>query len=292
MIVVTTPTGAIGRQVLTNLLRAGAPLRLIARDPSRIPPAVRERVEIVEGSHGDAAVVDQAFEGADAVFWLIPPDPRAANLQAAYVDFTRPAATAIRSHRVGRVVAVSALGGHYTGNAGLVSATLAADDLIMSTGTHFRALAMPSFMENLLRQVEAIRSMRTFFSPIHGDLRAPTCATRDIAALATRLLLDPSWRGQSSVPVLGPEDLSFNQMAGIMSQVLGKRITYQQIPFDAYSARLTEAGMSPAMVQGMVDMMTAKNEGLDNAQPRTPEGTTPTRFRHWCREVLGPALRS
>jgi putative NAD(P)-binding protein len=68
MIVITTPTGQIGRQVLGNLLDSGEQLRVIARDPSQLPAEVRD--DIVEGSHGDAAVVDKAFAGADAVFWL------------------------------------------------------------------------------------------------------------------------------------------------------------------------------------------------------------------------------
>jgi hypothetical protein len=48
--------------------------------------------------------------------------------------------------------------------------------------------------------------------------------------------------------------------------------------------------MSEAMAQGMADMATAKNNGLDNAEPRTPESTTPTTFRQWCEEVLKPAV--
>jgi hypothetical protein len=44
------------------------------------------------------------------------------------------------------------------------------------------------------------------------------------------------------------------------------------------------------MAKGMVDMMAAKNEGLDNMEPRTPQSTTPTSFRLWCVEVLKPAL--
>jgi len=36
----------------------------------------------------------------------------------------------------------------------------------------------------------------------------------------------------------------------------------------------------------------AKNDGLDNAEPRTPASTTPTTFRQWCRDVLQPALAS
>ena len=123
-----------------------------------------------------------------------------------------------------------------------------------------------------------------------GDRKVPTCATRDIAAVAARLLLDPSWSGQASVPVLGPEDLSGDDMAQIMSEVLGKPVRFQQVPVEGFRAMLTGHGMSEAMAQGMVDMMVAKNEGLDNAEPRTPQSTTPTSFRQWCEEVLKPAI--
>ena len=44
------------------------------------------------------------------------------------------------------------------------------------------------------------------------------------------------------------------------------------------------------MAQGAVDMMTAKEAGLDNAEPRTAENTTPTTFRQWCETVLHPAV--
>jgi uncharacterized protein YbjT (DUF2867 family) len=166
------------------------------------------------------------------------------------------------------------------------------DDLIASTGVSYRALTMPSFMDNILRHVEAIKNQGMFFSPISGDRKLPTCATRDIASVAAKLLLDPSWSGQGSVPVLGPEDLSFNDMAHIMSEVVGKPVRFQQIPFEAFKARLTGSGMSEPMAQGMLDLMVAKNEGLDNAEPRTPQATTPTSFRQWCEEVLKPAVLS
>ncbi len=292
MIVVTTPTGTIGRQVLANILGRGEPIRVIVRDPSRLPSHTRERVEIVEGSHGDSDVVNRAFAGAGSVFWLAPPNRQAQSVEAAYVDFARPACDAFRRHGVQRVVGVSALGRGWPKNAGLVSASLAMDDLIASTGVSYRALAMPSFMDNMLRQVQSIKTRGVFFSPISGDPKFPTCATRDIAAVAARLLLDPTWSGQDSVPVLGPEDLCFNDMAQIMSEVLGKPVRFEQTPVDAFKASLTGFGMSEAMAQGMFDMMVAKNEGLDNAQPRTPQSTTPTTFRQWCEEILKPAVLS
>ena len=292
MIVVTTPTGMIGRQVLDNFLAAGAPVRVIVRGAARLAPSIRERVDIVEGSHGDGATVDRAFAGAEAVFWLPPPNPRAASLEAAYLDFTRPASAALRQHGVARVVAVSALGRgtDMAARAGHVTASLAMDDMIAETGVGFRALTMPSFMDNVLRQVVAIRDHGVFFSPLDGDRRHPTCATRDIAAVAARLLLDPTWSGQESLAVLGPEDLSFEEMAATMASVLGKPVRFQQVPFPAFRDQLSGFGMSEAVVQGMVDMMAAKNAGLDDAEPRTPDNTTPTSFRRWCEDVLKPAV--
>src|SRR5260221_6512083 len=51
-----------------------------------------------------------AFAGADAVFWLGPPVPRAESVEAAYVGFTRPAAEAFKRHSVRRVIGIWALG--------------------------------------------------------------------------------------------------------------------------------------------------------------------------------------
>ena len=273
------------------------------------------------------------------MFWLVPPDPHAQSVEAAYVDFSRPACEAFKSQGVKRVVGISALGRGtaLAGNAGYVTGLLAKDDLIVSTGVSYRALTIPSFMDNAILQIGSLKSQGVFFSPtpgdlklrtcatrdiaaiaaflasagpidaighrvasiksqglffdiISGDLKQPNCATCDIAAVAARLLLDPSWSGQGSVPVLGPEDLSFNDMAHIMSEVLGRPIRFQQIPGEAFKANLIQSGMSEAMAQGMLDMMIAKSEGIDNAEPRTPESTTPTSFRQWCEEVLKPAF--
>lgn len=290
MIVVTAPTSNIGHQVLERLLDSDASVRLIARDPLRLSAEILARVDVVEGSHADEKIVDRAFQGADSVFWLVPPNPTAISVEAAYLDFTQPACQAIKRHSVDRVVGISGLGRGVAKNAGLVSASLAMDDLIASTGVNYRALAMPTFMDNILRQVGSIKNGGVFFSPVSGELKLPTCATRDIAAVATHWLLDRSWSGYDHVPVLGPEDLSLNEMADVISDVLGTTVRFQQIAFEAFEDSLLNQGMSPAMAQGVVDMMMAKNQGLDNAERRTPESTTPTHFRQWCEDVLKPAM--
>jgi uncharacterized protein YbjT (DUF2867 family) len=292
LIVITAPTGNIGRQLLETLAGRDAPVRVIVRDAKKLPVSIRARVDVVEGSHNDAAIVGRAFAGADSLFWLVPADPKSPSVEAAYVDFSRPAAEAIKRHGVKRVVVVTALGrvSPLVDHSGYVKASLAMNDLLAGNGVALRQLTMPSFMDNMMFQIETIRAKGMVFSPINGDLKLPSCATRDVAAAAARLLLDDTWTGQDHVAVMGPEDPSSNEMAAIMTDVLGKLIRFQQISFDDYKAQMLRNGLSEAMAQGMTDMAAAKNEGLDKAAPRTPESTTPTSFRTWCEDVLKQAI--
>jgi uncharacterized protein YbjT (DUF2867 family) len=292
MIVITTPTGGTGRQVLENVLGSGEAIRVIARDPDRLPPHVRERVEVVRGSHGDLGVVTEAFAGADSLYWVVPPNPRAENVEGYVLDFTRPACEAISNQGVRRVVGVSTLGRGVAKNAGQVSAALAMDELIESTGVSYRALEMPGFMENLLQQVEPIRSQGVFSMAVSGGLRLPTVATRDIAAVAAGLLLDDSWSGQSGVPVIGPDELSPEEMARIMSEVLARPVRFQQVGGEVYKSALMRHGVSEASAQGLIDMAAQIEQGIYDAEPGTVRPVGPTGFRQWCQEVLKPAVLS
>lgn len=298
MIVITTPTGQIGSRLLDILLdenpSGGEELRVVARDPGRLPARVRDRVEVIVGSHGDTDVVDRAFAGADAVFWVPPGNPAAPSLDAVYSEFTRAAAKAFTAHGVGHVVGVSSLGRGtpVAGRAGHITASLAMDDLIGRTGVAYRALANPSFMDNLLRQAIAIRERGAFTGTGIADLAAPIVATRDIASAAADLLTDRSWTGAGEVAVLGPEDLSPNDMARIMSEVLGRPVRYEQQKLDDLHAGLAVHGMSAAMAQGYVDMMRSANEGIYDGARDLPGVTGATTFREWCERVLVPAVRS
>ncbi|AHH17343.1 NmrA family protein [Nocardia nova SH22a] len=289
MIVVTTPTGSIGHQVLDLLAGSDQPIRVIARDPARLAPHLRDRVEVVRGSTADREVVAAATKGADTVFWVVPPNTSAPSVPGHVLEFVTPLCEALDG--IGRIVAVSSLGRANARRAGQISAIFAMDALIESSGAHYRSLCPPGFMDNLLWQVEPIRNSGTFFGTISGDHRLPSCATRDIASTAARLLLDPSWTGQDSVEIRGPEDLSHNDMARIMSEVLDRPVHYQRISAADHKAALTAHGMSAAWAQGLVDMANAVDGGLYDTA-RTPESSSPTSFRQWTREVLAPALRA
>jgi uncharacterized protein YbjT (DUF2867 family) len=291
MIVITTPTGQIGHQIVNNILDSGKSIRVIARDPSRLDPKVRDRVEVVQGSHDDINVVTKAFEGAECVFWLVPPNLPVQDATQYYVDFTRPACEAIKRQGVKRVVGISSLGRKVAKHIGLVGAAYVMDEMIESTGVNYRALQMPAFMDDILNfNISSILSQGAFFGSQSGDRKTPSCATRDIAAVASKLLLDDSWSGQSSVPVLGPEDISFNDIARMLTDVLDRPVRYQQISREAHKAALMQHGMGESYAQGVVDNQAQADEGIYNADPRTALTATPTSFRQWCEDTLKPAV--
>ncbi len=290
MIVVTTPTGAIGSQLVPQLLAAGEAVRVVARHPEKLDPAVQGSVEVITGSSDDPGVLERALVGAESLFHVVPPFFGAPNVTEYYLSFTRPACEAMKRAGVSRVVTVSGIGRHFTGNAGVVTSSLTKDLEFERAGLHVRALWCPGFMDNMLRELQSIRTRGTFFAPRRADLKAPYVATRDIATSACRLLRDRSWTGAGGLAVLGPEDLSLNEIATITSEELGVPVRFESVPAEAYKAQLLKYGASEDFARGLIDMSDAKDRGLDSSEPRTSETTTATSYREWCGEVLKPAF--
>ncbi|MEV5717674.1 NAD(P)H-binding protein [Amycolatopsis mediterranei] len=291
MIVITAPTGQIGSKLVATLLRQDEPVRVVARDPDRLPAEVRRRAEVVVGSHRDPHVLDPALDGAEALFWLMPAAATASSPYEAYVTASIPGADAVVRHAVPRVVIVSALGRGSQIYAGHVSASHAMEDLFRSTGAHVRALALPAFMDNVLRQVATIRE-GVVSGTVPAGFRMPWIATKDIAALAAWYLRDRTWTGQDSVEVLGGEDLSHQEIADVLTDVLGTPVRFRRGDRAAVGPFLVGRGFSEAMARSVVDMDLAGERGINNATPRTPENTTPTTFREFAEEFVKPAVHA
>ena len=69
-ILVTGATGFVGRRLIRRLAAQDLHLRVLVRNPDRLPATVRGRVEVVRGELGDAAATDRAMRGVDHVLHL------------------------------------------------------------------------------------------------------------------------------------------------------------------------------------------------------------------------------
>jgi uncharacterized protein YbjT (DUF2867 family) len=289
MIVVTTPTGQIGASLLSRLIEANVEVRVIARDPSKLPTDVRERVDVVEGSHRHLPVMSAALDGADALFLVVPPGFEDGGAHFRYLDFAHNAMAAVTKHEVPRVVGVTSAGHDWTGKAGLLSAAFAMDAAIRESGVAYRALSMPWFMENLLNQAGQIRESGRLSMGYTADRALPSIAAQDVAAVAAGLLLDLTWTSQENVPVFGPDQHTPVQMAEVISQVLGRPVEYVQVELEAIAARFIGRGSPQIVADDMTQMIGAQNSGIYDVDVATTSPTQ-TSFQTWVETVFKPAF--
>ncbi len=291
MIVITTPTGRIGRHVVRELMNAGKSVRVVVRNPDKLDADVRAYVEIAQGSIDHVELLAQALDRAEALFWCVPESHTQENLQDYYLHFANAAATAIRQAGTPRVVAVSSGGKGRSKHAGPISALHAMEEVLNTTGAAIRYLRCGNFMENFLWQLEPITDQGVFFYPFPADLPIPMVATEDIGITAAQWLLHRDWSGQIGVGVHGPADLSLNQVAEQIGKAIDQPVRFQPVSPAAYYQSMLQQGSSPAYAQGLLDMFTEVAAGLYNAEPRMLETTTPTTLQQWAKATIAPLMK-
>ena len=293
MIVVTTPNGRIGSQVLRKLLDLGEPVRVISHDVDKLPQRVGDLCEVVSGSIDDVDTLRRGFAGAESVFWCIP-QTRPGNLWSDaseyHLRFANAAAQALRGTRV-RVVAASA-GRHGYDDRAIVSAFTAVENTINSAGTPVRHLRSAFFMENLLESLPVIMSPGAVFYNGPGDLPLPMVCVADVAAKAAELLLDRSWHDRGHLALHGPAHVSFDAMASTLADVLGRDVQYIQVPDNVLIDNLVRAGMPEGFAMAYSRLLTAEALKAYDIEPRTPETTTATTLRDWAVRVLRPTVEA
>jgi uncharacterized protein YbjT (DUF2867 family) len=100
---------------------------------------------------------------------------------------------------------------------------------------------------------ETIKAQSAFYSPL-GDAKISVIDTRDISAVAARVLVESGHEGKC-YDLTGGESLSNQEIAGILSQALGRKITHVGIP----AAKATEAMAGSGMPAWLVTLLTELN---------------------------------
>ena len=122
------------------------------------------------------------------------------------------------------------------------------------------------------------------------DQAHPWVAPRDIAEVAVHTLLNPDWHGHRVQAVHGPEDMSWNDVASIVSEGVGHEVSVQRISDSEMRQRLFSVGMPEQMVDAVMGMSIGVRDEFQPEQPRTIVTSTPTRLSGWVRDELVPIL--
>ncbi len=291
-IVINTPTSNIGRALAARLLDAGERITVLSRDKKKVDELLRRGARVVEGSFEEPALLAEALEGAEALFWLTPP-PARSDYYAWAIKCAKQAAAAAKKAGVRRAVVISSAGAHTGPGTGAVGPAREMENDFEAALPAVVSLRPGIFMENFLLSTDMIAKAGQIFTPLPAGKRWPLVATADIATKAACWLLDRGWSGHHRVGVHGPKDLSTDEAAAIISSALGEPVKCVETTIDQARGALTGMGMPDFIVEIIIEMYVAFREGrLDQAEPRTPDTTTPTTLAEFARTTLVPAIHN
>jgi uncharacterized protein YbjT (DUF2867 family) len=292
MIVIMGVTGHVGGKIAAFLTKKKEPVRVISRSADRLRPLVGKNVTAFAGDANDTEFLVKAFTDADAVFTLIPPNPTVPEFIRYADTIGQNIVRALEIAKVKHVVYLSSVGAELTGGGtgpitGLHNMEERLNRIKGLNVVHMRA---GYFMENLLGNIDLIRSKGITGSAIRGDLKLSMIATKDIAAFATDRLAKRDFIGSSVHYLLGQRDLSLTEASSIIgSKISIPGLPYITFPYDEAEKAMVAMGLSPDMSRTYVEMAQAFNDGKIKSV-RTKENTTPTSIELFCEDVFVPAF--
>ena len=228
MILVTGATGSIGRHLVRRLRQRDIPLRALVRDPSR----GRELdCAVAVGDFDDADSIKAALRGVDQVFLC---SPGAQPVQGAQPMIAQQISVIDASIRAGvrHIVKISVRGARPSGLLA-EGAHAEIEARLEASGLDWSILQPSGFMQNFLTGAGAFTSGGDLLGA-YGQARVSYIDCADIAACAAVLLSEDLGlhRGQRYV-LTGPQGLTHAEIAAMLSQVLGRIVSYvDQSPAD------------------------------------------------------------
>ncbi|MGN6481372.1 NAD(P)H-binding protein [Luteibacter sp.] len=267
MYAITGITGQVGASLAEALRAARQPFRAIVRDAAKA--ARFEQAAIAELD--DTPALASAFEGAEAVFILLPPlfDP-----SPGFPESTRTIHSirdALLAARPGRVVALSTIGADAP-HENLLSQLGRMEQVLGALPMPVTFLRAAWFMENTQWDIAPARDQGgfdSFLMPL--DRRIAMVATKDIGELAAKLLGE-TWEGVRVVELEGPVRVSRDDIAASLAKALGRDVVARGVPRDTWEERFRSQGMrNPGPRMRMIDGF---NEGWIDFGASARKGVT------------------
>lgn len=260
MYVITGATGHTGKRISEGLLAAGKPVKVIGRHAEKLAELAAKGAIPAVGDLSDTEFLTAAFQGATAVYLMIPPKFDTADWPAYQRELISAYIRALQAAKVPKVVLLSSIGAHLLKGAGPVSGIGELERALHQVeGLDVLALRPGYFMENLFGSVDMIKHAGINGSVVEPDMRILMVHTSDIAQVATERLLELSFSGHSH-EFIGVVNQTMQEATQIIGQAIGKpELPYIQFsPADA-KAGMLQAGFSETIADGFVELQQALN---------------------------------
>jgi len=292
MIVVTGATGRTGSAVTEALLAKGEKVRVVGRDAKKLAPFLELGAEPFVGNVEDVDSMTKAFNGASAVYLVLPEDISQPDVREHQERVSDSYAAAITTAHVRFVVSLSSIGAQHAKNTGpIVGLHNQEEKLNRVAGLSIIHLRAAYFMENLFMSITPLRSMGILPGGLRAEVPMPWIATQDIGAYAATLLAARNFSGRSAQELHGQRDISMKEAASIVGKAIGKpNLEYVQLSSMMLGTTLLKMGLPKKNTELIVEMWEGANAGLIvPLEERSARNTTPTTLESFVARVFAPA---
>jgi uncharacterized protein YbjT (DUF2867 family) len=272
---ITGATGDIGSKVVELLIHRGYRPRVFVRGAEKARSRFGDRVDIFVGDLADTKTLHTALEGIDGLFLVnsgpeIPVRDELAAKAAKAVGVRH--LVKLSSMDVQQGLAIGAW--HERGEAA-----------IRASGIPFTFVQPTGFMSNLLAWAPSIKTEGIVRSST-GDGRRAFIHSDDIAAVAAEALTTHTYIGES-LPITGPEALTFAEVTSKIATAIGKQLSFQPITDDEARQRYSAISSSTEETKAHVALWRAIREGRLAAVTHNVErilGREPIPLDQWITE--------
>ena len=285
----TSPTlvigalGNVGAEVVKQVLAQGGQVRAADIDEQKLKERFGDAVETVHFNFTNPATYERTFQGVKQIFYMRP--PHITQIQRDMV----PSMNAAKAAGMKHVVFLSLIGIEKTTYVPHYKVETYLQSLNLQT-TFLRA---SFFMQNLnTTHRQEIKERDEIYVPV-GAAKTSFLDVRDIGAVAAAALTQPG-HGNKAYDLTGPEALDYWQAAEILSQTLGRKITYKNPNPLAFLLNTTRRGTPFMFALVMTGLYTATRFGqadIVTGEVERLTGCKPISFRQYVQDYQSSWVR-
>ena len=261
-VLITGANGDTGSAAVRESIALGLDVRAMAhKKDARSEPLEKLGAEIVVGDLLEINTVRAAMEGVAAAYLVWPVQP---GLIHATVNF----AQAAKETGVETIINLSQRSADREFTSDACRDSFIAEQVLNWSGVPVIHLRPTYFLEWLLYPWQLPYLQKGILRIPAGKGRHSPIAADDQGRAIAALMKSPEQHIGATIPLSGPVEMDHEQMAAELSQVLGRKIVFQDLPIDEYCASIETMGVPPYVVQhlrgAMADYQKGHMSGADN----------------------------
>jgi uncharacterized protein YbjT (DUF2867 family) len=253
MHIILGATGHIGSTLSQLLLERGEPVTVVTRDPHQRETWERKGARVAVLDITDVDALRGVFETGKRAYVLNPPAPPASDTVAVERKTASALLSALAGSGLERVVAQSTYGAQPGAALGDLGVLCELERGLEQLSLPFTIIRGAYYMSNWDTALATARSESRVHTLLPAHFKLPMVAPQDIARVAAELLTEPL-RSQRLQYVEGPARYSAGDVAGALSEALGKQVEVATVPPARWLEALQNMGFSAAAAESMAAM--------------------------------------